>query len=153
MLKLNKMTDYAVVALLHLWQEAPMQKNASDLASETGLPETTLSKILKKLASAGLLQSRRGAGGGYFVEQEIGNKTSIWQIIEAIEGPVSLTTCIDGEELKDCCIKGSCPLQSRWGGVNDAIYGVLDKVMLSDMQDDEFLPSGAQVPSGAQARG
>ncbi len=136
MLKLNKLTDYAVVVLSYLWQHAPMQKTASDLAFETGLPEPTLVKLLKQLASKDLVQSRRGAGGGYFVDKNIGDNLSIWRIIEVVEGPVALTACVVVEdEVKDCCIAGTCPLQNRWKKVNNALFNLLDNIMLSDMQE------------------
>ena len=141
MLKLSRLTDYAVVALFHLWRDAPKQKTATQLAMETGLPEPTLVKILKQLARAGLVSSRRGSGGGYYMGKDKGRIISVKQIIEAMEGPIALTTCIETPVKTECAIASCCPVQGRWTVVNAAICDVLDRVMLADMQPVQSVPA------------
>lgn len=141
MLKLSRLTDYAVVALFHLWRDAPQQKTAAQLAMETGLPEPTLVKILKQLARAGLVSSKRGSGGGYYLGKDKGRTVSVKQIIEAMEGPIALTTCIETPVKTACAISSCCPVQGRWTVVNAAICGVLDRVMLADMQPVQSVPA------------
>lgn len=138
MLKLSRLTDYAVVALSHLWLSAPQQKTTSELAQETGLPEPTLAKILKRLARENMVQSRRGIGGGYFVEPDMGPRVTIRQIIEMMEGPIALTTCIEDAPKSECSIASLCPVQGRWSGVNKAVIDVLDNVTLADMQEQVY---------------
>jgi len=140
MLKLSRLTDYAVVALFRLWQNAPQQKTATQLALDTGLPEPTLVKILKQLARAGLVSSRRGSGGGYYLSKEKGRMVSVKQIIEAMEGPIALTTCIETPVKTICAISADCPTQTRWTVVNAAICDVLDRVMLADMHPVKPVP-------------
>jgi len=133
MLKLSRMTDYAVVALSALWRAAPQQKTAAQLAAETGLPEPSLAKILKTLARAGIVSSRRGVQGGYFLARETGRSLSAKMIIEAMEGPIALTACIETPVKTECAIAACCPVQGRWSAVNAALCDVLDRVMLADM--------------------
>lgn len=152
MLKLSRLTDYAVVALFHLWRDAPQQKTATQLALETNLPEPTLVKILKTLARAGLVSSRRGSTGGYYLGKDKGRTVSVKQIIEAMEGPIALTTCIETPVKTACAISACCPVQGRWTVVNAAICDVLDRVMLADMQPVKVLPS-AQEAERAVANG
>lgn len=140
MLKLSRLTDYAVVALFHLWRDAPQQKTAAQLALETGLPEPTLVKILKTLARAGLVSSRRGSSGGYYLGKDTGRTISVKRIIEAMEGRIALTTCIETPVKNECAISSLCPVQGRWTVVNAAICDVLDRVMLADMQPVKAVP-------------
>lgn len=139
MLKLSRLTDYAVVALSYLWQDAPQQKTTSELAMATRLPEPTLAKILKTLARENMVQSRRGIGGGYFVDEDFGQRVSIRQIIEIMDGPIALTTCIEQTPKNACSIAAACPVQGRWTVVNTAVCDVLDKVTLADMQDQVYV--------------
>ena len=153
MLKLSRLTDYAVVALFRLWQDAPQQKTATQLALDTGLPEPTLVKILKTLARAGLVSSRRGSTGGYYLEKEKGRIVSVKQIIEAMEGPIALTTCIETPVKTACAISACCPVQGRWTVVNAAICDVLDRVMLADMHPVQVVPPAAEEAEKAVAHG
>src|SRR5258707_11219742 len=64
MLRLSKLTDYAVVVLVRLSREAGVQTSPG-IAATTGIPEPTVAKVLKTLAARGLVASQRGARGGY----------------------------------------------------------------------------------------
>ena len=65
MFKLNKMTDYAVVMMADMARMTDDMRTAPQLADATGVPLPTVSKLLKNLANSGLMQSQRGASGGY----------------------------------------------------------------------------------------
>lgn len=143
MLKLGRMTDYAVVALSRLAQEVPgTVMTAPRLAAETGLPEPTVAKLLKGLAHHGLVSAQRGAAGGYSIARPPQSITMA-EVVTALEGPIALTACVDGSD-DDCLIQGHCPIRGRWEPVNVALRQALAAVTLADLTAD--LPSHTVVP-------
>ena len=99
MLRLSKLTDYAVVVLVRLSETEPAGEDAVQtspgIAAATGVPEPTVAKVLKALACGGLVASQRGARGGYRLARPLGS-IAIADVIAAIDGPIALTACVDG---------------------------------------------------------
>jgi Rrf2 family protein len=91
----------------------------------------TVAKVLKDLAREGVLMSERGVHGGYRLARPPGEIT-VLQIIRALEGPVSLTACVDGTE-GNCDVESLCPMRGNWDRVNRAIRGALESVSLAEM--------------------
>jgi Rrf2 family protein len=89
MLRLTKLTDYAIVVLAEMAANPAARLSSSQLAAVTRISEPTVAKILKQLACAGLIASYRGAQGGYCLPLEP-NEVTMRHIIEAIDGPISL---------------------------------------------------------------
>ncbi|MBV1832889.1 SUF system Fe-S cluster assembly regulator [Novacetimonas pomaceti] len=135
MLKLSKLTDYAVVALVRLGQKEEVTTSPV-LSRSTGIPEPTIAKVLKVLAAQGIVISQRGARGGYRLARPL-DKISVAAVIQAIDGPISLTTCVDGGE---CDARSTCGLVGQWDAVNSAILGALSAISLSDMQNHTVTP-------------
>lgn len=130
MLKVNKLTDYAVVVLCDLLRGDRL-RSAADLAQSSGVPLPTVSKILKQLARTGLLQSARGVNGGYgFARPPEG--ISMAEVIEALEGPIAVTGCVE-DSADSCEFVHQCPMNGHWNAVNVAIRKSLDEVRLIDM--------------------
>lgn len=129
MLRLNKLTDYAVVILSHMAREK-RHSSTSLLAVETGVNEPTVAKVLKDLVRAGLVTSTRGAMGGYVMNGEA-EAVTIRQVIEAIEGPIALADCVDGHAVG--CAAQACGTRGNWDQVNAALIAALDQVTLVDM--------------------
>src|ERR1700710_77857 len=94
MLRLSKLTDYAVVVLVRL-EASGGGTTSPSLAPETGIPEPTVAKVLKALAAADLVVSQRGARGGYRLACAL-EEIPVARVITAIDGPISLTACVDG---------------------------------------------------------
>ena len=130
MLRLSKMNDYAVVVLGHMAARGGLA-TAPDVADATGLPAATVSQVLKKLAHARLVVSHRGAHGGYALGRAP-REISVADLVEALEGPVALTACVDGAE-GGCGVETSCPMRGSWDRVNGAIRAALESVTLADM--------------------
>src|SRR5438045_4344657 len=97
--------------------------SASQLAVETGLPAPTVQKLVSKLTSAGLLRSSRGAGGGLKLARPAAAIT-LADIVEAVEGPISITACVEHGK-HDCGLEGACSVQAHWPVVNAAMRGAL----------------------------
>jgi len=131
MIKLSRLTDYGVVVMTQINQGADSVTTAHDLAATTGLPLPTVSKLLKKLAKTRLLQSHRGVNGGYSLSRPLAQITAA-EFIEALDGPVALTACVDGAE-DACNVESLCPVRGGWDRVNRAIRTALEEVSLADL--------------------
>ncbi len=149
MLRLSRMTDYAVVIMAHLARMPGRVVSAAELAEETGLQITTVAKLLRQLQQSGLLASQRGVAGGYGLDRGPAS-ISVAQIVEAIEGPVALTACIEGQQTSPCAIERCCPVGGGWSRINDAIKTALEQVSLAEMAGPP--PSWAELsPKRAKA--
>jgi FeS assembly SUF system regulator len=130
-------------------------RTARDLAVESRLPLSTVSKLLKQLLQSGLLTSHRGIKGGYILAREP-REISVVEIISAIEGPMALTEC-STDVTGLCNLESFCPIKSNQQIINQAVRGVLDKIMLSDLVTPLQLTSirdtrGRIVPTIASGR-
>lgn len=151
MLRLSKMNDYAVVVLGQMAARPGAVVTAPDVAESTGLPAATVSQVLKRLAHGGLVASHRGAHGGYSLARHPGD-ISVANLVEALEGPVALTACVDGAE-GHCGVEAVCPMRGGWDRVNTAIRAALDSVTLADMLAPYSRSAESAIPAaGARAR-
>src|SRR3546814_463525 len=148
MLRLNRMTDYAIVVLGQMAQDVGRVRTAAALADATGVPVPTVSKLLKQMAGAALVNARRGAKGGYSLDRPAAEIT-VTEIIQALEGPIALTACVDGAE-DSCEVERCCPMRGNWNRVNRAIQSALDDVTLADMVEAEGMFPG-RTPAAAAA--
>lgn len=131
MIRLNALTDYAVVILAQMTRDPARLVTATQLAEETAVPAPTVAKVLKELAREGVLKSHRGVNGGYVLAGQP-EEITVLQIIRALEGPVALTSCVDGS-LSDCDVESLCPMRGNWDKVNLAVSSALGSVTLADM--------------------
>lgn len=131
MIKLSRLTDYAVLIMAEMAREGGARVSAARLAEQAGLPEPTVAKILKILTKHGLIRSVRGVNGGYVLES-MATDINVTAIIEAMEGPIALTACAD-QNHENCALEGICALNGRWTPVNNAIKTALSGVTLADM--------------------
>lgn len=152
MLRLSKLTDYAVVVLIRLADIERMSgegvQTAPGIAGATGVPEPTVAKVLKALASAGLVVSQRGARGGYRLARALA-EISVADVISAIDGPIALTACVDGGT-GGCDVQSLCVVKGRWDLVNDAIHAALGGIRLTDMRMAS-IPPAFRLPSHLSA--
>jgi FeS assembly SUF system regulator len=131
-MRLTSLADYSVVMMAAAARHpAGTRLSATSLAQETGVPLPTAQKLMGRLASAGLLSSARGTGGGYVLAREAGG-ISLVDIIEAVEGPIAMTVCVD-EKRNDCALDGHCQVKPHLGVVNDAVRGALSGVSLASL--------------------
>jgi FeS assembly SUF system regulator len=129
-MRLSNLADYAVVTMTAAARHCGGARvSAAQLASETGLPAPTVQKLVGKLAAAGLLRSSRGAGGGLKLARPAAAIT-LADIVEAVEGPIELTSCIDTER-HECALEACCSVRPHWSVVNEALRGALAEVSLT----------------------
>lgn len=125
------MTDYAVMLASHL-AAAEGPHAARDLAVQTQIPEPTASKVLKKLARAGVVVSQRGAKGGYALARPP-QRIGIHEVIEALEGPIAVTECSDETTESACEYETNCGVRANWQRINLAVQSALSEITLADM--------------------
>lgn len=136
MIKLNRITDYAVVVLVQMASAPDRLVTAPQLATDSNVPLPTVAKLLKKLARGGVLSSHRGVNGGFRLARKP-EDISVMAIVRALEGPIALTSCVDGSD-DACGVERLCPVRGNWDQVNAAIQQALDGVSLADMAVPSF---------------
>ena len=133
-MRLSNLADYAIVTMCAATRHCGGGRvSAGELAQETGLPAPTVQKIVSKLSAAGLLRSVRGAGGGLQLARPAAAIT-VADIVEAVEGPIALTACIEGT---DCSVDHECRVRPHWPLVNEALRGALAKISLVQLAQEK----------------
>jgi len=131
-MRLSSLADYAVVMLSAAARhDGHARLTANLLAEETGVPLPTAQKLMGRLAAAGLLTSARGTGGGFRLSRPAG-AISLADIIEAVEGPIAMTACVEHGR-HDCGLESACQVRPHWSAVNLAVKGALDGVSLASL--------------------
>jgi FeS assembly SUF system regulator len=131
-MRLTSLADYAVVVMAAAARRpAGASLSAGLLAEETGVPLPTAQKVMGRLASAGLLLSARGSGGGFRLARPAAG-ISLADIIEAVEGPIAMTNCVEGS-VQDCALEGSCRVKPHLHIANDAVRNALQGVSLATL--------------------
>ena len=132
-MRLSSMADYAVVTMSAAARHCGgARTSAAELAAETGLPVPTVQKVVSLLSRAGLLRSVRGSGGGLQLARPAAAIT-LADIVEAVEGPIALTQCVDTH---DCCYEGACSVKPHWPAVNQALRGALAGIPLTQLSSE-----------------
>src|SRR3954470_2657554 len=122
------------MAMKHLAECASEgSRSAKDVSDAYGIPPEALAKILQKLVKAGLLQSQHGTNGGYTLARPA-NTISAFQVIQAIDGPLFITSCIT--------VRGECDRRNSYNcgeplrKVNESIEAVLKRIKISHMREE-----------------
>lgn len=129
MLRISKLTDYAILMMVEMTRDGGML-SAHALAERVHVETPTASKVLKLLAGSGLLESYRGASGGYRVTRGASD-ISVAEVIAAIEGPIAMTECSVEEGL--CSQEDQCELRGNWQRISLAVAQALREVSLAEM--------------------
>ena len=130
MFKLGKLTDYGTVVMTALAADPARVHSAHEIAEATHVSAPTVSKLLKQLAKAGLVEALRGVRGGYRLARAA-EQITVADIVGAIEGPIALTECSVHVGL--CSIESSCATSANWRLINTAIQQALGAVTLAQM--------------------
>lgn len=130
MLRVTKLTDYASVVLTVLAARPGDVSSAAELADLAGLEVPTVSKLLKPLAQAGLVEGFRGVHGGYRLARAA-HQISLVDIVEAMEGPLAMTEC--SLDHGDCGISHQCGVRANWRRINDVVADALRNITLAQL--------------------
>jgi FeS assembly SUF system regulator len=130
MLRISKLTDYAIMVMVELSDANGEVLSAQALAERCRLELPTVSKVMKLLTHSGLVRSFRGASGGYRVDRPAGD-ISVAEIIGAIEGPIAMTECSLDSGL--CQQEDNCNLRGNWQRISLAVAEAMSRVSLAEM--------------------
>jgi len=137
MLRLTRLTDYGILLMTHMAAADVDTFTAAMLAESTRVPLPTVSKVMQMLLHQGLLESMRGAHGGYRLARTP-TQISVGEIISSLEGSIALTECnLEGNA---CDQLPYCTTSSHWQKINDAIRDALGTISLADMARTDFRP-------------
>lgn len=131
---LTRKSKYGLKAVLTLAEEAgrgPVL--VSDLAARHRLPKKFLEAILLELKRHGLLQSRKGKGGGYFLSRQP-SQITVGQIIRVLDGPLALIPCVSQSaymKCDECMDEEACGIRLAMKEVRDETVRILDNLTLA----------------------
>jgi FeS assembly SUF system regulator len=138
MIRISKLTDYAIIILSFLGKEPLILWQTSIIAEKNNLTKPTVAKLLKRLVKVKFVISYRGKDGGYKLAVEPHN-LSLANIITALEGRVAITKC--NSKVNSCLISKNCPLITPLTKINKLIYETLDTYKLSDLISTNITPT------------
>ncbi len=141
MLRVSRLADYATVIMTRLAARPADVLSAVQIAEDARLELPTVSKLLKLLAHAALVESFRGASGGYRLARDAGC-ISLAEIVAAVEGPLSLTECDTGQ----CAREAHCSVRPSWQKISATVGSALRAVSLADMLDPDAAAGPPQLP-------
>jgi Rrf2 family protein len=128
-MQITRAADYAVRIMIHLATLPPGSRpNCGVLAQAGEIPEHFVLKILQLLVRARLIQSQRGAGGGFTLAVDP-REITLLDIVEAVEGPTALNACL--ARGLGCTRKGWCPAHSVWAEAQEAMTAVLRRATIA----------------------
>ena len=128
-MQLTRAADYAVRVMIHLaGLPSGTRASRSGLAEAAECPEQFLSKVLQNLTRAGLVISHRGNTGGFELP-ESRREATLLEVVEAVEGPIHLNTCLTSPYA--CSRQDWCPAHAVWADAQRAMTDVLAKASIS----------------------
>ena len=135
---ISKKTKYGLCALMYLaneYKKGPVL--ISDIAKSEKISQKFLESILLILKKHGILQSKKGKGGGYFLGKSP-NHIFIGQVVRVLDGPLAPVSCVSQtayHRCEECHDEKTCGIRMVMKDVRDAMANILDKKSLSDVLD------------------
>jgi FeS assembly SUF system regulator len=134
MLRLSKKADYALMAMKHLANRPDAASaSAREIAEQYDIPIELMAKVLQRLARHRLLTSHQGTRGGYRLARA-SCAISVADIIEAIDGPLTVTAC--STEAENCGQYAKCSVRDPLWRIKDRIVAALATCSLQEMAAD-----------------
>ena len=146
MLRLSKRADYALLAVRHLAANSSRGAvSARELAESYDIPSELLAKVLQTLVRARLLESQQGIRGGYVLSRPAG-AIPVVDVIQAIDGPLTVTAC--SEDDHSCDQYAKCGIRDPLWRIKDRIVSALAATSVADLAIDlvQPPPAGGAVP-------
>ena len=133
MLRLSKKADYALIAMKHLALQGGSSTSAREIAEEYDIPIELMAKVLQRLVRMGLLISTQGTRGGYTLRRS-STSITVAHVIEAIDGPFTVTAC--STENNDCDQYSKCSVRDALWQIRERIVAALGGVTVAELAAD-----------------
>ena len=141
MLRLSKKADYALMAMKHLAQTSGAPStSAREIAEQYDIPIELMAKVLQRLVRTGLLVSTQGTRGGYALSRP-SSSISVADVIQAIDGPFTVTAC--STENSDCDQYSKCSIRDPLWQIKERIVAALGTVTIAEMANDNVSTAAA----------
>ena len=138
MLRLSKKADYALLAVRHLAAHGDREAvSARELAETYDIPSELLAKVLQRLVRARLLDSHQGIRGGYALSRPA-PAVSVAEVIQAIDGPLTVTACTEDDQSCDQFAK--CSIRDPLWRIKDRIVSALAATSVAELAADITQP-------------
>jgi len=136
MLKINRQTDYAVRVVLALAQRGEgVRLSTFEIQQEMLIPKALMTRIVAQLAREGLVNTFPGRDGGLTLSRP-SSKISLRDIVEAFEGPILLSECLQVKGEDDCPFQSNCPVRSKWGRVQVAMMREMASITFEELAQE-----------------
>lgn len=149
MLQLTKRTEYGLIALVHMADHQGRVVSAREIGEHYPIPRRLLAEVLKDLTHAGLIESQRGATGGYTLVRPA-DAITLAEIVTTLEGNPALTNC-EGHEPErhgTCDIAPMCPIRSPLSRIREGIWGLMERTTLHSLTRTS-LPVVVRMPTSS----
>ncbi|MEZ6003478.1 MAG: Rrf2 family transcriptional regulator [Planctomycetota bacterium] len=152
MIKLTKRTEYGLIALVHLAERQGQVVSAREIGEQYPVPRRLLAEVLKDLQHGGLVNSTRGAHGGYTLAAPA-ESISLGKVVAMLEGAPSVTDCTAPETAQPCEVHATCPIRSPLDRIRGGIWNLMEQTSLQSLMDPGPVVSlrGSLTPSGKAA--
>jgi Rrf2 family transcriptional regulator, iron-sulfur cluster assembly transcription factor len=148
MLKINRQTDYAVRILLALAKQGEgTRRSSSEIQQEMLIPAALMPRIVAQLAHAGLLNTFPGREGGLMLPRPAAQIT-LRDVVEAFEGPILLSECLQAKSEDDCPFRTDCPVSPKWGQVQVAMLREMAAITFESLAQ-EALGMALKTPTAS----
>jgi len=136
MLKINRQTDYAIRVVLALAQrEEGARISSADIQKEMLVPKAFMSRIVAQLAREGLVNTFPGRDGGLSLPRSA-SRITLKDVVEAFEGPILLSECMQVTGEDDCPFQSNCPVRSKWGRVQVAMVREMASITFESLSQE-----------------
>ncbi|MBS0474721.1 MAG: Rrf2 family transcriptional regulator [Proteobacteria bacterium] len=130
-MRLTSFTDFGLRMLMRMAGDPERAFSTAELAVEFGLSRNHLAKIMQRLAQAGIVETRRGGGGGAILARAP-DEISIGEVVRHLEAGQALVDCFPGSATA-CSLDGRCRLKSCLHAAEQAFLAALDRQMISEI--------------------
>lgn len=131
----SRTSKYGIKALTYMAEGASQDyKTVDSIADGTEIPTQFLGKICQNLVKEGLLQSRKGRGGGFRLARP-GAEISLMEVIKSLDGEEVFDRCLF--DVKKCSKGGVCPLHEDWAPIRNELKKLMEKKTIADLTEDQ----------------
>lgn len=133
MLKINRQTDYAVRVVLALAKRGEdVRLSTTEIRQEMLIPPALMTRIVAQLSREGLINTFPGRDGGLMLPRPA-SQITLKDVVEAFEGPILLSGCMQAKGEDDCPFRTNCPVRSKWGRVQVAMLREMASITFEDL--------------------
>ena len=146
LMQIPRKIEYALRAMIHLADHPEGVARGTEIARDEQIPKYYLEKVIRDLMHRGLVRARRGPGGGYQLARSA-DEVTFKDVIEAVEGPITLNVCVDGSS--SCALQPTCRMFRVW---EEGQRVLLEDFLANHAQRDRRLASRADARREGAAR-